>query len=188
MKRFIYVTMAMIAVTFCGQAWLGTVATAQAATVTDTLELKAVIKEFCEGNPKFFENFTDPLKTDAFLTITRDVNGDDDVTDIQAKINDTGSDDIEAITMKGLAFFSNKSHSLAQFVLSGVNPGNDDHFLTVKGQATFNKLGDLTKATGTFVTQGTGTYTIDKKTGEQSLPVECFSSGTIVTGKKILVP
>jgi uncharacterized Zn-binding protein involved in type VI secretion len=72
----------------------------------------------------------------------------------------------------------------AEFVLSGVNPGNNDHFFTIRGQATFNKLGDLTKVTGTVVTQLTGTYTTDKKTGAQSDPVECFDSGTLVTGKK----
>ena len=38
MKRFTHVTMALVAVTFCSQAWLGTVASAQAATVTDTFQ------------------------------------------------------------------------------------------------------------------------------------------------------
>ena len=56
MKRVTYLTMAMVAVTFCSQAWLGTGAPAQAATVTDTFELKVTSKEWCQDNPKFFEN------------------------------------------------------------------------------------------------------------------------------------
>ena len=177
--------LAMVAVTCSGLAWLCPGPLAQAADpVTDTFELKVTTKEFCEGNPKFFETIKAVVTDGVTVTITRNVNGDDDFTDISATINNTGSDDITAITLKGLAFFSNKAHSKAELVLSGVNPGNDDHFLTIRGQATFDKLGNLTKVTGTVVDQLTGTYTIDKKTGTQSTPVECFDSGTFGTGKK----
>ena len=186
MNRFTY--LAMVAVTFCGQAWLGMVAPAQAATVIDTFELTGTFKEFCEGNPKFFETIKTVVKDGVTLTVTRDVNGDDDFTDIQATVNNTGSADIDAITLKGLAFPSNKAHSKEELVLSGVNPGNDDHFLTIRGQAMFDKLSNLTKVTGTAVYQLTGTYTIDKKTGAQSSPEECFASGTFGTGKKLVVP
>ena len=184
MKRFTQLTMAMVAMIFCSQGWMGAVAPAQAATVTDTFELKATLKQWCEGNPKFFEKVTVKVAT---VTITRDVNGDDDFTDIRAKINNSGDDDLDAITMNGRIFPRNKSGSKAEFVLSGVNPnpGKGDHFFTGRGQATFDKAGNLTKATGTFVDQITGTYTTDKKTGEQSPEVECFDSGTFVTGKKL---
>ena len=53
--------------------------------------------------------------------------------------------------MNGLAFPRNKSRRPEEFVLSGVNPGNTDHFLTIRGQATLDKFGNLTKVTGTFV-------------------------------------
>jgi hypothetical protein len=182
MQRFIHVTMAMVAVTFCSQAWLGPVAPAQAATVTDTFELKATAKEWCQGNPKFFETIHAKVADHVTFTLTRDL------TDIEAKINNTGSTDIDAITMNGLAFPRNKSGRTEEFVLSGVNAGNTDHFLTIRGQATLDKFGNVTKVTGTFVYQITGTYTTDKKTFAQSEPVECFASGTIGTGKKILVP
>ena len=186
MKRFTQLTMAIAAITFCSQAWMGTVAPAQAATVIDTFELKATLREFCEGNPKFFENVTVKIAEGLTVTITRDVLGTDDFTDIQAKINNSGDDDLDAITMNGRIFPRNKSGSKAELVLSGVNPGNDDHFFTGRGQATFDKLGNLTKVTGTFVDQITGTYTIDTKTGAQSEPVECFDSATFGTGKKKL--
>ena len=185
MKRFTQLTMAMVAMTFCSQAWMGAVAPAQAAPVIDTFELKATLKQWCEGNPKFFEKVTLKAAENITVRITRDVLGTDDFTDIQAKIINSGDDDLDAITMNGRIFPRNKSGSKAELVLSGVNPGNDDHFFTGRGQATFDKLGNLTKVTGTFVSQVTGTYTTDKKTGAQSLPVECFDSGTFVTGKKL---
>ena len=53
MQRFIHV--AMVAVTCCGQAWLGTVAPAQAAPVIDRFEIKGTVKEWCQGNPKFLK-------------------------------------------------------------------------------------------------------------------------------------
>jgi hypothetical protein len=186
MKRVTYLTMTMVAVTFCGQAWLGTGAPAQAATVTDTFELKVTIKEWCQGNPKFFENINVKVADNSTLTVTRDVLGTNDFTDIQATINTNGgSADIDAMTLNGLAFPRNTSGSKAELVLSGVNSGNVDHFLTIRGQATFDTLGNLTKVTGTVVNQITGTYTIDKS-GTQSGPVECFDSGTFGTGKKKL--
>lgn len=190
MKRLTQLTMAILAVTFCSQTWIGAIAPAQAAAVTDTFELKATIKEFCEGNPKFFENFKIIPAFNVTLTITRDVLGIGDLTDIQATINTNGaSADIDAIPMNGLAFPRNKSGTKAELALSGVNPGNPDHFFTVRGQATFDKAGNmtnLTKVTGTFVYQITDTYAIDKF-GNQSVPVECFASGTFGTGKKAVL-
>jgi hypothetical protein len=185
MQRIIHLTMALVATACCSLAWLGTVAPSQAATVTDTFPLKVTGKEWCQGNPKFFENFNVQVTKNFTLTITRDVNGDNDFTDIQATINTNGkSPDVDAITLNGLAFPRNKSGNQAELVLSGLNPGNDDHFLTIRGQAKFDTLGNLTKVTGTFVDQITGTYTTDKNTGAQSEPVECFESGTFGTGKK----
>ncbi|MEO6308514.1 MAG: hypothetical protein ABIO96_02785 [Nitrospiraceae bacterium] len=184
MKRLTNITTAICF--FTGLAWLGTVAPSQAATVTDTFQLKMTGKEWCQGNPKFFENFNIKGANNFTLTVTRDVNGDNDFTDIQATINTNSEDpEIDAITLKGLAFPRNKSGSKAELVLSGVNPGNDDHFLTIRGQAKFDTVGNLTKVTGTFVDQLTGTYTTDKKTGAQSEQVECFDSGTFGTGQKL---
>ncbi len=187
MNRVTRLTMAMVAVTFCIQAWMGAVAPAQAATVIDTFQFKATLKQWCQGNPKFFENLQAKVADNVTLTLTRDVLNTGDLTDIQAKVNNTGSADIDAITMNGLAFPRNKSGSKAEFALSGVNPGNADHFITVRGQAKFDTLGNLTKVTGTVVYQITDTYPIDKF-GTQSAPVECFGKGTFGTGKKIPVP
>ena len=183
MNRFTY--LAMMAAIYFGQAWLGTVATSQAAPVTDTFQFKGILKEWCEGNPKFSETITTVVTDGVTVTITRDVNGDGDFTDIQATINNTGNADIDAITLKGLAFPRNNAHSEEELVLSGVNPTNDDHFLTIRGQATFDQLGNLTKVTGTLVDLLTGTYTINKNTAAQSGPAECFNSGTFGTGNKI---
>src|SRR4029077_14989370 len=100
---------ALVAMTLYSQAGLGTGASAQAATVTDTFRVRATGKEGCQGNPKLFENISvrihpkDPTKNST-LTITRDPLNTGDLTDIQAKVNNTGSADIDAITMKGLAF------------------------------------------------------------------------------------
>jgi len=184
MKRLTNITAAIFFLACL--AGLGTVVSAQAAAVTDTFELKVTTKEWCQGNPKFFENINVKVADNITLTLTRDVNGDDDLTDIQATINNTGSADIDAMTMNGLAFPRNKSGSKAELVLSGVNLGNVDHFFTIRGQAKFDTLGNLTKVTGTVVNQITDTYTTDKKTGAQSGPVECFASGTFGTGKKKL--
>lgn len=184
MKRLTHLMMALIAVTCCSQAWLSAVAPAQAATVIDRFEFKATLKEWCQGNPKFFENFNIKATDDVLLTITRDVNADNDYTDISATLGLTGGEP-DVIPMKGRAFPRNKSGSKAEFALSGVNPGNADHFITVRGQATFDKLGqmiNLTKVTGTIVFQITDSYSIDKF-DTQSAPVECFGSGTFATGK-----
>ena len=99
MNRVTPLMMAMVAVICCGQAWLGTVAPAQAAPVTDTFELKVTNKEFCEGNPKFFEINKINATDDVLLTITRDVNGDGDYTDVSATIGLVGSEP-DVIPMK----------------------------------------------------------------------------------------
>jgi hypothetical protein len=178
MNWFTYV--AMMAVICC--VGLDTVVPAQAAPVTDTFELKVTNKEFCEGNPKFFEINKINATDDVLLTITRDVNGDGDDTDISATIGLVGSEP-DVIPMKGRALKANKSGSIAQLGLSGRNPGNPDHFLTIRGQATFDTLGNLTKVTGTVEFQITNSYSTDK-VGHQSALVECFGNGTFATAKK----
>ena len=101
MKRITYLTLAMVAVSFCSQAWLGAGAPAQAATVTDVFVFKApTIKEFCQGNPKFFHIGSAKVADNHTLTLTRDVNDDGDFTDIQATLNGTGNADVDAITRK----------------------------------------------------------------------------------------
>ena len=181
MKRFKTLVMSVLALSALTE--LGMVAPAQAATVTDTFELKATVKQFCEGNPKFFQNFKVKVAHLITITVTRDVNNDNNLTDIQATINNTENADLDAITMNGLIFPRNTSGSKAELVFSGVNPGNADHFVTVRGQATFDKLGSLTKMTGTYVSQIPDSYSLPG--GGDSPPVECFASGTFVTGKKL---
>lgn len=186
MKRFTQLTMAIAAMTFCSQAWMGAVAPAQAATVTDTFEVKVTGKQWCQGDPKFFETFKVRVAENVTFTITRDVLGTDDLTDIQATIDNSGSPDLDAITINGRIFPRNKSGSKAELALSGVNPGNADHFITIRGQATFDTLGqmiNLTKVTGTIAFQITDSYPIDKF-DTPSAPVECFGGGTFATGKK----
>ena len=180
MNRLTY--LAMVAVAFCGQAWLGMVAPAQAATVIDRFEIKGTVKEWCQGNPKFFEINTLKATDGALLTVTRDVNGDGDFSDISATFGLSGAE-ADVIPMEGRALPANKSGSIAQLALSGRNPGNPDHFITIRGQATFDKLGNLIKVTGTFVFQITDSYFIDK-VDTQSAAVDCFGSGTFATGKK----
>lgn len=178
-------TTSMFSLALASLLWLGSLAPAQAATVTDRFKLKATVKEWCQGNPKFFENDTASATDQIFLTITRDVNGDGDYTDISATFSLT-SGEAGVIPMKGRALPANKSGSIAKLVLSGRNPGNPDHFLTMRGQATFDTLGqmiNLTKVTGTFEFQITDWYSIDKF-DTQSAPVKCFGSGTFATGKK----
>jgi len=164
---------------------LGLAPDVQADPVTDTFPLKATGKEWCRDNPRFFETFHVKAKDGITLTITRDPLNTDDLTNLQAMIDTQGgAPDIDAMTLNGLAFPSNTADRTAQIILLGTLNG---HFLSVRGQAKFDNpihlLGNLTKVTGTFLYQFTGTYTIDKQ-GTESGPVDCFASGTLVTGKK----
>ena len=181
MNRFTY--SAMVAVICCSQAWLGAVAPAQAATVTDRFEVKGPIKEWCQGNPKFFEINKSEATGGALLTITRDVNGDGDGTDITATFGLIGGEP-DVISMKGRALPANQSGSIAQLALSGRDPGNPDHFVTIRGHATFDKLGNLTKVTGTIQFQITDFYSLNKFDAP-SASVDCFGSGIFATGKKV---
>jgi hypothetical protein len=185
MNRSTTFTTPIFSLTLFSLLWLSSLAPAQAATVIDRFEFKATLKDWCQGNPKFFESFKINATDDDLLTVTRDVNGDGDYTDISATIGLSGGE-ADVIPMTGRAFPRNKSGSKAEFALSGVNPGNADHFLTVRGQATFDSLGqmiNLTKVTGTIEFQITDSYTIDKF-DNRSAPVKCIGSGTFATGKK----
>ena len=141
--------MATLILTLFGLAWLSSPMRAQATTITDTLVLTGSDKTWCRGNPKFFETFTVKAKDGVTLTVTQDPLNTGDVATLHATINTHGgSADTDAITLKGLAFPSNKSHSIAQIILSDTNPSNPDHFLAIRGQATFDKTGHLTRMTG----------------------------------------
>ena len=162
--------------------WLSSLAPALAATaVTDTFQLKATGKEWCRNDPKFF-NTTHVKATEGLtFTVTRDVLGTGDLTDIQATINNSDNATLDAITLNGRALPVNRSGSTAQLVLSGRDPGNPDHFLTLRGKATFDKAGNLTKVTGTYV------YQVLSDSG--GIPnTDCFGSGTFGTGKKLPPP
>lgn len=164
---------------------------AQATTITDTFDLQLTFKEWCQDNPKYFETFNVKINRsnpsdNTTVTITRDLLNTGDLTDIQATIETHGrSADQEAIVLKGTIVLRNPAGRKAEFALSGVNPGTPAHFLTMRGQATLDPFGNVNKLTGTFMVQETNTYTLDKKTGQQSAPVECLASGTFVTGKEV---
>jgi hypothetical protein len=167
-----FVTLALV-----GLLWFGSLAPALAATVTDTFPLKATGKEWCRNNSKFFETFKIKLLDGTTITVTRDVLNTGDLTDIQATVNTHGDNaTIDAMTLSGRALKANKSGSIAQLVLSGRDPNNPDHFLTIRGQATFDKTGKLTKVTGTYVYQ-----ILSESGGVQD--VDCFGSGTFGTQK-----
>jgi len=151
--------------------WLSSLAPALAATVTDTFPLTLTGTERCRNDPKFVEAIHVKTKDGATITFTRDVLNTGDLTDIQAKVNNSGNATIDAMTLNGRALLANKAGSVAQVVLSGTDPGNPDHFMTLRGQATFNKAGNLTKVTGTYV------YQVLSDSG--GVPnSDCFGSGT----------
>lgn len=169
-------------------AGLGLADPAKADSVTDTFDLKLTIKQWCRGNPKFFESLTvtiDPRhsSTNTKLILTRD---DSNPTEIQARLDTHGKNaDLDAIVLAGKAYFSNKAQSRAEFALSGVNPSNAGHFLTLRGQATLDKFGNPSTLTGTLMLQVSNTYTITKTPPVQSQPVDCFASGTFGTSKRL---
>ena len=158
-----------------GLVSLSSLAPALAAPVTDTFLLTLTGTERCRNDPKFVEPIRVKAKEGVTITFTRDVLGTDP-TDVQAKFNNSGNATIDAITLNGRAFLTNKSGSIAQLALSGRDQDNADRFFTIRGQATFNKAGKLTKLTGTFV------YQILSESG--GVPdVDCFGSGTFATQK-----
>jgi hypothetical protein len=155
------------------------------ALVQVAFPLSATAKEWCRGNPKFFEHITVRIHPkepshDTTLTITQDPQNTGDLTDIQATINTQGKvPDIEAMTLTGLAFPTNNSKRTAQIILLGTL--SSGHFFSIRGQANLDKVGLVTKVTGTFMFEITDTFT--DKSGNPSQPVDCFGSGTLVTGK-----
>jgi hypothetical protein len=142
----------MVALALVSLVWLSSLAPALATSVTDTFPLTVTGTEWCRNDPKFVKPIHVKIKDGHTLTFTRDVLNTGDLTDIQATINHTGNATIDAMTLHGRALPVNKSGSIAQLVLSGTDPGNPDHH-DPPWQATFNKAGDLTKVTGTFVYQ-----------------------------------
>jgi hypothetical protein len=155
--------------------WLGSLAPALAATVTDTFQLKLIGTERCRNNPNFVEPFTVKFKEGATLALTRDDTGV--LTDVQATIDNSNNATIAAITLNGRAFFKNTSKSKAELALSGRDPGNPDRFLTLRGTATFNQAGTLTTVTGTYVCQ-----ILSDSGGVPNS--DCLGSGTFGTGQK----
>lgn len=169
-------TTPIVALALISLLWLSSLAPALAATVTDTFRLNATGKDWCRSDPKFFDAFNVKAAQGMTITFTRDVLNTGDSTDIQATINNSGNATIDAMTLNGRALLVNKLDSIAQLVLSGRDPGHPDHFFTLRGTATLNKAGKLTKVTGKFV------YQI--LSGLGGAPnIDCFGSGTFVTGK-----
>jgi hypothetical protein len=161
--------------------WLSSLAQARAAPITDTFQLSGSEKEWCRGNPRFFDAGSAKATDGVTLTITRDPLNTGDLTTIHATVF-TGNAELNALTLKGRLFPSNKSGSIAQLVLFATL--NNGHFLTIRGQATFDKVGQLIRVTMTAFDQITDSYTLDRQ-GNQSLPVDCFESVTLRTHKKL---
>jgi|SRR6266850_8441744 len=178
MNRPARVTVSHVLWALLGFLYLGIAPDAQAATVIDTFQLALRGKEWCRDDPKFFRTINNKV-TDGFtLTVTRDVDGVGVVTDTQAQIHTNGVNaTVDAIKLNGLAFPRNKSGMKAELALSGTDPGNTDHFITVRGQAKFDKDSNLTKVTGKFVFQVPVIF--------EGLPVDCFGDGTFGTGKVV---
>lgn len=185
--------MMLCALSLGSGAWLGLVASAQAATIIDTYEVTLTGKQWCEGNPTFSEPFKvavnprQPAQSTT-LTLTQDPQNSGDRAHLHAVLNTQGASlDLDGIALEGRAFPSTKTGGSAQIVLSGSSPANPDHSLTMRGQAKFDKAGRLLSVSGTYVFQAISTYTTDKKTGAQSGPVDCFNSGTVATKGKALI-
>jgi hypothetical protein len=175
--------MAMVAMTFCSQAWLGAGAPAQAAPVTDTFKFTATFKERCQGDPRFVDIQDVTAAEGITLTLTRDPLDTGDLTAIRATLNNTEIAGLNAITMNGRIFPKNSSGSAAKFALSGRNPGNPDHFLTILGNATFLPPGNLTKAAGTLMLQIIDLYGLPNGGGD--VQAECIINGTFETKAKL---
>ena len=180
MNRPDRVTVSHVLWVLLGFLYLGIAPDAQAATITDTFELGLTGKEWCRNDPKFFETFKNKIAHGDTLTVTREVPDNGGVTNILANIKTKNGENatVDAITMNGLAFPRNKSGMKAELALSGTDPGNTDHFITVRGQAKFDKAGNLTKVTGKFVFQILETF-------DGQPPVDCFGDGTFGTGNRL---
>ena len=164
----------IVALLLCSLLWLGSLAPALAETVTDSFPLKLTGTEWCRNDPNFFHTINVKFTDGMTLTVTRDVLNTGDLTDIQAKVNNSGNATIDAITLNGRAFPVNQVGSTVQLVLSGRDPGTPDHFLTLRGKATFNKAGKLTNVTGRIIFQ-----IMHQANGVPD--VDCFGSGTVAT-------
>ena len=183
MNRLGPLATATLSLTFSGIVWLCNPISAQTAPITDTFSFKGSNKGWCQDNPKFVEADRLNALDGVTVIITQDPLGTGDITTIQATIYTLGgSVEIDSMTLKGLVFPRNKSGRIAELLLSGSIEGTD-HFLTVRGQATFDKTGHLIKVTGTGFDRLISTYTIDKQ-GTQSGPVECVDSFTFVMNQK----
>ena len=170
-------TTPLVALALCSLLWLSSLAPVLAATVTDTFPLTLTGTERCRDDSKFVETVKWKILDGKTLTLKRDVLNTGDLTDIQATINTHGDNaTIDVITLNGRAFLANTLGSTAKLVLSGRDPGHPDRFFTLRGTATFNQAGKLTKATGTFIFQ-----ILDEVHGVQD--VDCVGSGTFATGK-----
>jgi hypothetical protein len=181
MARHTAFARSIVALALVSLVWLNSLAPARAAPIADTFQLSGSEKEWCRGNPRFFEASTGKATDGVSLTITRDPLNTGDINTIHATVV-TGSAELNAIALKGRLFPSNKSGSIAQLVLFGTL--NNGHFLTIRGQATFDKEGQLIRVTMTAFDRITDSYTLDRQ-GDKSLPVECFESVTLRTHKKL---
>lgn len=178
MTRSIAVAKTIISLALFSVSWLSSPTSALAAPATDIFQLNLTGKEWCRGDSRFFDAIKVRPKEDFRITFTHDPL----TSDVQATINTHGDvATIDAITLKGRVLKANKSGLIAQLALSGRDPAHTDHFFTIRGRATFNKAGGLTKVAGTFVGR-----ILSDAGGVQD--VDCFGSGTFVTGKKLAAP
>ena len=174
MNRPTTVATPIVALALCSLLWLSSLAPALAETVTDSFRLKLTGTKWCRNDPNFIRTIDVKFTGGMTLTVTRDVLNTGDLTDIQAKIQNSGNATIDAITLNGRGFLVNQVGSTAQLVLSGRDPSNPDHFLTLRGKATFDKASKLTNVTGTIIFQ-----IMHQANGVPD--VDCFGSGTVAT-------
>ena len=154
MNRLSVLPLRLLPLALSAAAWMSPATSAQAATVTDIFQLKSTGKWRCSFLSTMSFPFNVRVIDGTTLTIKQDPGNSGDNTDLEATINNSDVSAFDVIVMKGRALRANKSGSTAEVVLSGEESGTD-HFITVRGTAKIDKLGNITKVTGKLVMQVT---------------------------------
>lgn len=155
---------------------------AQATTVTNIFNVNIQVKEWCENSATHATAGNFNSRNEFTLTVVSDPLNTGTPKIIQAMITNLGVPgatvpDLEAITMQGVAHLTNRSGTLGQFGVSGVNALDPSVSLTLRGKFLRDKDGLLTKVLGTLVW-----HRIDLIQGPA---LDCFGNGTFQTKTKI---
>ncbi len=161
----------LCATTLLSLTWLYSPVPAQADVVTEAWFLELTGKEWCRDDPKYSEALKVKKTDSVVFSVTRDtVSGE-----AQATINTNGQNlTVDSTTLSGRLFLSSPTGSSAELVLTGRDSGNPNHFLTLRGKATIDKTGKITKISGTYV------YQTLSDLGEVQ-DVDCFGDGKFGT-------